>query len=175
MNEQNFHYHQQWKLASPGTHDLVCRSIHTTDQDIKRGDWSAAISRITCAHITCETLVAESLENEDYTRFARAYLTRLMLFCIDKAPAEFQSQIPHAFRIATLEAEPWPQRVAALKSQIPDAFWAQPSKASLLQYRFPWSGVDPLCVCEPRAKDHWCGVCAHENPVKYTVGALHAL
>jgi hypothetical protein len=157
MSEQYFQDHQKWKNASPATHDLVCRSIHTADEHIKNCDWGAAISTVECGHITCMTLAVESPENEVYTRFARGYLAKLMLLCIDKAPLAFESQIPDSF------------------------WWAQWPEENLLAYRFKWSQVDPLCVCgdycgqsKPVA-GHWCGICAHENPAKYTVGGLYSL
>lgn len=156
MSEHNFQGHQEWKIASPDTHALVCRSIHAADAYIENRDWLQVISTVECAHITCMTLAVESAVNEVYTRFARGYLAKLMLVCIDEADVE-ASQIPRSF------------------------WWAQHPEEKLLSYKFPWSQVDPLCVCgkycgqsKPVA-GHWCGICAHENPAKYTVGGLYAL
>ena len=156
MSEQDFQ-DQNWKNASPATYDLVCRSISTADQDVKNCDWGAVISRVECAHTTCMTLAGESKEKEVYTRLARGRLARLMLLCIEKAPLELESQIPNSF------------------------WWAQHPEEKLLWYRFPWTAVDPLCECgdycgqsKPVA-GHWCGICAHEDPAKYTVGGLYAI
>jgi hypothetical protein len=151
--------HSQTKNAEQEYKDLAV-SLQDIDSDIFWNKWTSAIEKLEVASTTLSPL-----PKDERHKTVLETIRTLMSECIRKAPTAV---------IASMSDTAW-----AICSENPilerrELLNGNHVKVPFVPFSVSGSNLDPLCLCRPRARKHWCAWCAELDPQKYTVGGLLA-
>ena len=153
------------ETPSRSIYDDLNIELHEIDSDMSYQHWTLAIQGLERVSTTLSQLPVDGRRDDVLEN-----LRTLMSDCIRDAPPRFLAEMSdNAWAICPDQP--------ILERRFDDEK-EKHYKVCVVPFSVAGSHLDPLCLCRPRAQDHWCDTCAFDpyaaDPTKYTVGGLLA-